>query len=257
MAIFELVAFALAALNASRATTATAMLAALRKAFAGAQIPCNPVGAGNSKTGVPSTYRPVGRTCGRCPYLDNGCYAQHGRVHLAQRRAGDDVLASVVAAIAASLVSLRTSGSAARLHVSGDFARDGVVDTHYVDALIEASEAIRAALGLAPNAMTMYSYTHLEGLDIERLAAAGITVLKSDALVAGGCILAEHSELGALRKSNPSLRFVACAAQASGGKVTCAQCQFCPKALAKGYTVVFEPHGTKASAAREASQALR
>lgn len=136
------------------------------------------VGIANSKTGSPSTYRTVGPTCPTtCPYLGNGCYAQQGRVRRLGIISDTDTGAAITGTAIAMVAALRI-GKTARLHVSGDFAREGVVDMGYVDGVRAVSRTLQ---GLAGVRWTSWAYTHLpDGAWVKGLRDDGVAVRISD-----------------------------------------------------------------------------
>ncbi len=212
------------------------------------KLPCNPVGAGNTKTGVPSTYRPVGQTCpADCPFLDGSCYALHGHVNLQQQRATPSSLASLTSAAVAMVTAVR-AGTSARLHVSGDFALpDGSLDLEYVFGLCEIAQLIRHLLDPTRGPLA-WGYTHLHERDFEPyrllLKACDIEILYSDRAIVGGVMTWPFEELEGLHEEFPHLQLVRCREQLDD-KLTCNECRLCWDAGSKGLTIVFDPHGPR------------
>jgi hypothetical protein len=218
----------------------------------------NPVGAGNAKTNVPSTYRPVGvagsgrGTCpATCAYLSSRtCYAMSGRTAIQEASSSSDTVRSLNAA-AIAMVAAAMGGQQARLHVSGDLmsAESGGVDAAYVAGLAAIARAIRARYGVDTVAWT---YTHAIGPDIDAARAtlieSGVFVRLSDRPVAGGAIVSDARASDVRRATGvPS---VLCPAQLTRNAVTCARCLKCsdPTLL-----VVFRGEGARKRAAIAAS----
>ena len=218
-------------------------------------VPTVPFGDGDSKTGSPGTYRPVGRSCpSDCPYLGRGCYAEVGNVALHQCRSTID-RESAVNSAAACMAIASIHGQRARLHVSGDFGANGQIDREYVRRLAQMAQLVRAETGRWGLAWT---YTHFPPADFEpyRLAlqARGITVVYSDHAEPGGAVVWHHNDVDTLRANNPGVKFGKCPAQLSKN-MDCAKCGLCWKARGLGLCIVFDPHGT--SSKQAAKQAVR
>lgn len=192
----------------------------------------NPVGAANSKTGLPGTYRPVADTCPDCPLKGNGCYAQSGRVYLSQVRASALTDSSLRAATL-GMVQAARYGLPARLHVSGDFLSvDGTVDVAYVDGLCAISEAIRAHYG--DKRITAYTYTHIKGFEpfAARLEASGIRVRFSGSTgINGAFVVAPNTPKGysTMARTMGATWCPNQAAKENGAATapTCADCKLC------------------------------
>lgn len=214
-------------------------------------IESDPMGVGNKKTGVPSTYRRVGDTCPEtCPWLDNGCYAQGGRVALQSKAASDATEQSLFAAASAMAIAAKT-GTVARLHVSGDFLRDGNVDVEYVLGLLDIAEELQKRGYSGPRA---WAYTHIDPVDFEpyrQLLRGRVEVLYSDVEVAGGAIVFPHARVEEVRERNPDLTVVKCLAQTTDGKRDCKSCGICWEAEANQQLIVFDPHGSREGRVRD------
>ena len=214
-----------------------------------AGLESTPYGIGNVKTAVASTYRPVGKTCpSTCPYLDSGCYAQGGNVRYAQSRASSDAAPGVLAATAAMIISARFK-TLARLHVSGDFGSPcGSVDAEYVDGVCKAAKNVRERYGLESD--IAWAYTHFSKADFEpfrvQLAAAGIVVLYSDRLEAGGAIVTPFDKVRTLAKES-GVKVAKCPAQLR--KVACSDCLLCARSRELSLCIAFDPHGSQAKKA--------
>lgn len=206
----------------------------------------NPAGSGNSKTELPGTYRPVGATCpATCEALNNGCYAQVGRVHMSAIRAAADAVLSARAAVFAMVAAVRY-GAPARLHVSGDFATpDGSVDAEYVNALCAIGAELQRLSGAD---VVAYTYTHFDAATFgeyhERLAAVGIVVRWSGSAGAWGAINGAHGQSHAkAARANGATYCPQQAAEDVGRKVSCAECALC---WTNSRPVYFRAHGQSA-----------
>lgn len=210
-------------------------------------LPRSPVGDANEKTGTPSTYRKVGDTCpSSCPYLSTTtCYAMYGHIPRLQDISKEKgVLGDLTAAAIAMTVAAQI-GSAARLHVSGDFGKGNKPDKDYTKGLIEISSRVKARFEAD---YTSWTYTHFLPAQMKRwhdkLDEAGIRLLYSDHIMAGGTAVFDFDKIKALKTVFPEFGFVKCPAQLTHNQVTCAQCMLCPEAKERNIVVVFEPHGT-------------
>lgn len=216
-----------------------------RELAADLDLPCAPVGAGNSKTGTPGTYRPVGPSCPSCP-LEAGCYARFGPVGLHQGRAPIDPLASATAATIAMIAALR-SRTAARLHVSGDFYEHGKLCAEYIDLLVECASRVRRRFDF--RGIIAWSYTHVDPDEFEpsrlQLAEVGIEVLYSGLHGPGGALVWPHARIGELRAELPNLTTLACPAQTRSA--SCRDCGLCWQAWNRDLCIVFDPHGRGAA----------
>jgi hypothetical protein len=232
-------------LTNSRIVDPARFIAHGRELAADLNLPCIPVGAGNSKTGVPGTYRPVGPSCPSCP-LDAGCYARFGPVGLHQARASIDALAGATAAAIAIIAALRM-GTAARLHVSGDFYANGQLSTEYLGWLIHCAAVIQKNFQVATP--VAWSYTHVDRVEFEpwrlKLAEVGIEVLYSGQPSCGGAVVWPHDRLAELRSDHPRLSIVACPAQTRS--LNCRDCGLCWNAWSKQLCIAFDPHGRGAN----------
>lgn len=207
-------------------------------------LPCNPVGAGNMKTGTPGTYRPVGPSCPPCPVSD-ACYARYGPTRFHQERSSAKALPSLTAAVIAMIAAVKTK-TLARLHIAGDVYEDGDIDLEYVVSLADLARRIRSHL--APEVRYIaWTYTHAPKNRFERLrrllAISGISILYSERPEAGGAMIWPFNQLNELEKRHPRLTLVPCKAQLE--QTTCRDCCLCFEAREKGRTIVFDPHGPK------------
>lgn len=241
------------------------LVARVRRSFIRAGYPIAPVGVGNAKTRVASTYRPIGETgsgtCPTgCPYLDSGCYGRGGNCNLHQRRAETYPLVAYIASTIAAIAVARSAGLAARLHVTGDLCREGRLDREYLESLVEIGH--QWPRRMSTDRALAFTYTHLSDpgearYAIDRLRAAGIVCLWSDRIMVGGAIVvADRVEARMLaREHRATCRIVLCAAQSHG--VSCAECRLCERAPALGLCMAFLPEGAAKRRAAEASPARR
>jgi len=193
-----------------------------------------PVGFGNGKTAVPTTYRAVGETCpGSCPRLpehlggDGTCFGLFGRTALSSKRdreAGsprDNAIRAACLAIGVAGTTVNSKGRpvAARIHGVGDFGADGVVDVEYVEAVAAIGREVQRLSGRREVA---FGYTHFEGGPwLDTLWEAGIMIRISDRDGAMGSIVVNGFDADDLRRRNA----FACLEQARG--LTCAECRLC------------------------------
>lgn len=223
-------------------------LNAAKRVFQRHGINPNPVGAANSKTGVPGTYRPITTedgwtSCpGTCPYLSD-CYAQQYFTGHWQSQASLNLWESLASA-AIAIVVARRSETIARLHVAGDLGLNKrSLDHDYVDGLVWLGRYFRRAWGKSPIA---YTYTHWPeeklGDTLLRLRDVGIHVRESDKWGPNGAVVAPHDHIPTLRKAT-GLDLVLCPAQLTHNHVQCADCRICWEYPNK--VIVFEPHGAK------------
>jgi hypothetical protein len=219
------------------------MLSKGRRAARRLGLPCNPIGAGTSKLGLAGTYRPVGKTCpSSCPLLDRGCYAQQGQVAMQQRRASEELLASLVSAAIVMVCAARYR-QIARLHVSGDFyTPTGQLDLAYLCGLINLGTRLRSQLG--SSAPLAYTYTHGEDMGVWMwlLRKAGVLVRQSGMPGHGGCVVEPFESVPALKAAHPQLTFARCRAQLDD-ITQCRDCKLCWER--EDLTIVFAPHGSQ------------
>lgn len=252
--------------EAARRPRIARLVDAIKSAATRLGLRYNPVGAENEKTGVPSTYRPVGSTCpADCRFLlDRSCYALSGNVREHQSRAADDPQASAVS-FAIALYAAMLEGTFARLHVSGDFVGGGSsaggsqIDARYVRLIIGV---LRIANVIWPQHLgpRAFGYTHVAREDFEAyreaLDALGCVILYSDALEAGGAVSVPFEAVPELRRA-ADIKIAKCPAQLAE-RVTCASCSICPRSRQLGVAVAFDPHGgRKRTAAASAKEWIR
>jgi len=212
-----------------------------------------PMGTGNSKTHLPSTYRPVGKTCpGDCPLVEI-CQARKGRVELSQRRASADPIPGAISALTCMAAGACHGGKPARLHVSGDFIRRGdpqldQVDWRYTSWLIRAAELVRRRYKIPAEQKLAFGYTqhfsHQIPHLVRMLGERGIVLLRSNLPVVGGAILYPREGYQDLKARFPHLKLAKCPAEVSD-RISCANCGLCWEAYEKGLTIVFKAKHNK------------
>lgn len=167
--------------------TARGILDRIRDSYDRAGISCTRVGLGNSKTCTAATYRPVGVTCsGECPWIGAGCYAQTGRVALAERHSLSSAESGISAAVAAAISSLVGLGVPARLHVSGDFGRSGEIHAEYLSGIASAARMVRDRLDVP---IAMWGFTRFD-VDRDSLWDSGVAIRVSGRMATGGAVIA-------------------------------------------------------------------
>ena len=183
-----------------------------------------------------STYREVGVTCGDCKWLDNGCYAQSGNVALHQRGRSS----TEDGAIFLRELERIPHGAIMRLHVSGDFMYNGVLDREYLAAVIQGAR-------MRPD-ITFYGYTHVwrhinrSEWQFPRNFTLNASCDDADAYRearAAGWDATTVVPDGTAWKRKGNV--VVCPAQTSG--MSCIECKLCMKSERK-LTVAFIAHGT-------------
>lgn len=195
---------------------------------------------GNEKLGNTLVIsRPVGTSCpNTCPFLGNGCYAEHTEKQYKATR--PFAMANLVVSeseIRSLIDNAVASNKAVRIHERGDFCRDNKLDLPYIKAWIQA---IKSSSKL-PH---IYTYTHKL---VKTLAKLPISVYASvhnerDIIVAqqaGFKLFAYCSEIQrSKRHSNRHIptfinlpiigRTLVCPEQRLGRKkITCDKCRWC------------------------------
>lgn len=235
-------------------------IGAMRRYFTARGVTPGPLGVGNAKVGGPSTYRPTSSTCPtQCPYWE-GCYAFSSYTEIASRRATDDTQACLAAVMCAAVIG-KSDRKLVRLHTTGDFLRDGVLDAPYIEGLQAIGDWMLVQGHVNNDRRWAWTYTHahtnpdigLSGAKALRasLGLFGVEVLLSDVAVAGGAVAWPHSDIRELQALLPDgLRAVACPSQ-THDDVTCHSCKYlCAKAGRLGDVIVFDPHGSSAKNVR-------
>ncbi len=210
-------------------------------------IKLNPFGNGNRKTAVPSTYRKVGETCpSSCPYLGTVCLAQKFLVDMQAKRAHDEWMPAFVTMTICALVAV-ANGIKAREKVSGDFYKNGSeLDLDYISSLITLGQWLKKNLKNY-DGVYGWTYTHIDpeeiGEYIVALEAAGLKVLTSDRLVAGGAIITEYKDVPKLRK-HTDVKLIKCLAELSDN-YSCRNCDLCSQAKDMNACIVFKAKDKK------------
>ena len=225
-----------------------------------ARYSLNPLGSGNSKTGCIGTYRPVGPSCPpSCSYLNNGCYTQSGRVFLQQKRATMDETRELRTNTVALTLSAIT-GLKCRLMVAGGWARNGEIDTNLINNIVLIIETMRE-YNLSP--VEPYSYTHFAHDEFkpyaDMLSGVGVSINFSDYFGPRGAVVWSHDDIQELRSMLSSRADIKgiymCPAQRSKA-ITCQDCKSLCTSKAFNGLVVFDPHGSKKTKAKEVSTNL-
>lgn len=235
-------------LSNSRLTDSVQLVAHGRELAHDLDLPLNPVGVSNKKTGTPGTYRPVGLSCPPCPVAAE-CYALGRPTTYHQERATTSRLASVTSAAIAMTIAQR-QGTLARLHIAGDFFDGGVLDVGYIDELAELGALIRECFDTQGPVAWSYTHTAPELFEPYRLLLedGGVVVLYSGSPAPGGALIWPHDLMDELREAHPERQFIRCPAQVR--KATCRDCGLCWQARGRGLCIVFDPHGAKAAGLR-------
>ncbi len=201
-----------------------------------------PWGIANKKTGVPGTYRPVGKTCPQeCPYLDNGCYAQYHWVGSTERRATSSAWICATALGLAMICAHKFNMGAVRLHVSGDFYLNGGFDAEYLHA-VEATLVHLRKHGID---VPCFSYTHIEDIKetpvFQRWLSLGLYVRQSDHLGEWGAVVWPFDKIDILRQAHPEYQIAKCPAQLTHNSYQCKDCRLCWER--PDVVIAFNPHG--------------
>lgn len=233
-----------------------------RKYLRSIGIEPDPVGSGNDKTRTFGTYRTVGTTCpSNCLFLETRvCYAMSGNVGIHQKRSSNQLLSSL-GSVALALVAAVKDSSKARLHVSGDFIKDGdidnggnIIDKDYIDGICEISAVIRQHLN-QPNRVLAWTYTHIPQSTFnpfrEQLKASGIQVLWSDSFGPNGAVVWSHETLDSLPDIQGA-KPIPCPQQTEKSE-SCKQCDLCSRAEQLNLCIVFDGEGVAHNRAVAAS----
>lgn len=230
------------------------------------------LGASNSKTDAPGTYRGVGFTCtldcGHHPANDGSCFADKGPVGI-QTAASRGPWEQAANAFAMALVWAGVKGESeehlpyhkrqhCRIHVGGDFGVDdgdpmssSPIDWNYVAACAALS---RAACILYDRPTLAWGYTAFTGdegaLLVEIMRAAGTILRLSGYAGEGGALTLPFNaplsrDLAADLCATDAGMFM-CPAQLSK-TTTCKSCGACFNTRLLDRAVVFDPHGAGAS----------
>lgn len=203
-------------------------------------VPCS----GNMKTGNVSSWYSSPNTCpSRCPFKDNGCYAENFHCKMAWQKATHSLEECREKAYKLGILDLM------RVNVAGDIAIPNTnrINKAFVDWMIDTFAEYT----------TIWTYTHCSP------TAANIAVVK-DAIARGFTIsfsceslkVAEklHAEgvpvvLATDKITETNSKYFVC----QGGKdgMTCRKCKMCTKPNRKKI-IVFNLHGARVNAARKA-----
>lgn len=201
-----------------------------------------PLGVGNSKTACLSTYRKVGLNCPTtCPYLNNGCYAEGGRVDLVQKRCQGDPIQDAITAVSCIYVA-GLYDEPFRFNVSGDLYHNGRLDRLFMRLVAHGIRLCEAVLQWRmPRGWT---YTHAsQPTDLAYIRSwseqTGIAVRISDYVGEGGAMVYPLARIADLRQRG--LTAIACPAQ-TGKVASCRTCKVCWSGVG---TVIFDPHGNR------------
>lgn len=133
---------------------------------------------GNAKLGTNcvTVSRPVGETCPKsCEFLGNGCYAEILEKRYPNvRESSTKNLITESGKIRSMLLYAHNSGKSVRLHVSGDFSKNGRLDEKYL------YNWIKAISGIEPHRRPkVWFYTHLYSSKLLELQKFGVSVYAS------------------------------------------------------------------------------
>jgi hypothetical protein len=191
-------------------------------------------------------YRMVGKTCpSTCPLLEKGCYAKGGNtaIHMRDRWSSQDgkrLFETVTGTNAKGKPNFK-QGAYFRLTVSGDIMLDDVLDTEFLQGIIDSANA-------RPD-MTFYSYTHYKGEDL----LPWLAKMPKNVTINISCDTNEDIEwavknnlpyvivkdLGKKRIGN----MLQCPNQTVG--IKCDECKLCFKSD-RPFNIAFVPHGAAA-----------
>ena len=199
----------------------------------------NPVGDGNGKTALPSTYRPVGKTCPPgCRFLQPPpfnpryprragsptCLALFGKTGKHQANASEDAAPSLRAA-AVAMIAAAQDGDPARLHVGGDLGQTWTQAAPYIDGLIQISRFIRDIAG-DPDRATAFGYTHLDDHPtLQLLWSEGLFFRRSDRSGHMGALTGSHDNRP--KGTFKCLEQVSPWSPSNPDGFTCASCRMC------------------------------
>lgn len=180
------------------------------------------------KAMVAATYRMVGDTCpSSCKLLNNGCYAQKGKVLFHQKKAPADANDG---AVLLEFIRGLTPKHKLRHNVSGDLFVGDEPDEAYITALVQGHSERPDVVG--------WGYTHgWKKLDATRLRLPNLVINAScdnlddlrAAREAGWAqvIVLEKGEHRRRLKLADDVDVVVCPQQTSGGKIGCTDCGLC------------------------------
>lgn len=211
----------------------------------------------NKKTGVVSTtYAPISSCPTTCPFLNAGCYAQHGpsALHLGRiNQASEGMTQIEIAQAEAAAIRALSGKQPLRLHVVGDCSSNEAARI-----VSEACEEYAAAHG-----RPVWTYTHA-WRTVDAQSWGKVSVLAScetaaDVIEAFDRGYAPSVTGEDLEIDSFSFKTVVCPAQTKDG-VKCTNCRLCwsSESLRAGRKViVFLPHGAKQKTVGETVRGLR
>jgi len=211
----------------------------------------------NSKTGlVAATYAPIQSCPKTCPFMDGGCYAQHGHCGIHLRRLNKNAKAQKktravdIARIEARAIREMKSMLPLRLHIVGDCKT------------AKAAEIVARASGeyRARTAQPVWTYTHA-WKTIPRDKWGDISVLASCETIEDAKCAMERGYAASMVRAKKfdksfklgDIQMIPCPEMVKG--IPCNKCKLCTKdqMLLKSRRVIcFFPHGTGAETARRA-----
>lgn len=196
--------------------------------------------SGNAKTGkMAVTYRQVGETCpSTCPFLGNGCYAQHGNVNIWQARSEYSNKDGI--SLFRFVMSL-PDNYMLRHHVSGDVMLNDSVDWGYIEWMNKSASA-------RPD-IVQFAYTHawkqigvspFRGVTVNASCETVEDVKLAKSLGYPATMVVKSTEE---RKSwrEDGIKFRVCPQQTNG--VKCSTCKLCTNPNRES-VVVFLAHGS-------------
>ena len=211
----------------------------------------------NSKTGpVAVTYAPINSCPKTCPFLDSGCYAQHGHSGIHLRRMNKNAIAQGktrpvdIAREEAKAIRAMKSMSPLRLHIVGDCKTPKATEI-----VADACEEYTKRSG-----QKVWTYTHA-WKNIPREKWGDISVLASCETIKDAKYAMERGYAASMVRAKEfktpfsfqGINMVPCLESIKG--IKCDKCGLCmhDKGLRKNNSVVcFFPHGTGKENARRA-----
>jgi hypothetical protein len=211
----------------------------------------------NSKTGlVSATYAPIQSCPKTCPFIDGGCYAQHGHCGIHLRRlnknaqAQKKTRASDIARIEAQAIRELKSNLPLRLHIVGDCKTP------------KAAEIVARASGeyIQKTAQPVWTYTHA-WKTIPREKWGNISVLASCETIEDAKYAMERGYAASIVRAKifkhafeyQGVNMVPCPEMVRN--VPCNKCKLCTKdqmLINSKRVICFFPHGSGAGKARQA-----
>jgi len=211
----------------------------------------------SSKTGhVAATYAPIQSCPETCPFIDGGCYAQHGHCGIHLRRLNKNAKNQNktrpidIARIEAQAIRELKSDLPLRLHVVGDCKTPRAARI-----IADASNEYTLRTG-----QKVWTYTHA-WKTIPREHWGSVSVLASCETIEDAKYAMERGYAACMVRAKPfshafnykGIRMVPCLEMTKG--VQCDKCKICfndTKLLQKEKVICFFPHGSGARKARNA-----